>query len=181
MYDYASLTSHSNQGSGIADFLLFAPVSAFTTIQGPTLTAAPDPPVPGEEVTITANHVFPNGEGFIKLTCKPFVNQMMGKTTGDTGNKKFLPSIEVFVPGSYATLHEFVKNSLNEPCILLAKEGNCDAGFYYQLGNSCNYAWLSEAEWSTGTTKEGSKGYKMTWEASAAGIFMYKGTITNKA
>lgn len=183
MYDYTSLKSHSNQGSGISDVLLFAPVSAFAAsgIKEPTLTASPGTPTPGEEVTVVANHTFSSGEGFIELLCAPFVNKMMANISGETGSKKFLPRVEVVVPGSYATLHEFVKNALNEPCILLAKEGNCDAGFYYQIGTSCNYAWMESAEWDTGTTKDGRKGYKMTWEASASGILIYTGTITLKS
>jgi hypothetical protein len=180
-YDFASLKTHSNQGSGVSDILLFAPITEFTTISGPTITASPGVPVPGEEVTISADHVFPANAGFIEVLCAPFVNQMMAATTGDTGNKKFNPKVEVFVPGSYAVLHEFAKNIMNLPAILLVKEGNCEAGFYYQIGNSCNFAWIDVMEWGTGTTKDGKKGYKITWEASAAGIYTYTGTVTKKA
>src|SRR5690606_39496325 len=137
--NYQSLQNHKNQTSGVSDILLFAPVSAFTTISGPTITAPPGPPVAGEEVTITADHEFNSTEGFIKMLCAPFVNQITATSVGETGSRKFNPTIEVFIPGSYAELHEFVKNALNQPAILLCKEGDCEAGFYYQIGSNCVY------------------------------------------
>jgi hypothetical protein len=61
-------------------------------------------------------------------------------------------------------VHEALKNWLNTPLIVLLKDANCEDGFYYQLGNSCVPAYLS-ADFSTGTTIDGQKGYliKVMW------------------
>lgn len=180
-YSYQSLTTPKNTGSGVSDFFYFAPVSIFTLIASPTLTAPPGVPVPGEEVTITADHTFGVGDGFVKMLCAPFMNQFSATAVGDPGSKKLSPKFEVFMTGSYAELHEFAKNALNQPAIILSKDANCDANMYYQIGSSCVYAWLTDINWSSGQTRDGKKGYAFTWETAASSILLYKGGVTEKA
>lgn len=181
MYDFDHLKEPINSETGVADSFLWAPVAAFTDIKGPTLTASPGTPTPGEEVAITANHTFAAGEGFIEVICSPFKNQFNAPGIGSPGSMKFNPKLEVFVPGSYAKLHEFIKNLKNTPGIALIKDSQCEAGIHYQLGSSCSYCWVTAVEWGTGTNKDGEKGYKVTFETTASAVMNYKGTVTKKA
>ena len=60
---------------------------------------------------------------------------------------------------------------LNKPLIALSKDADCAADLYYQLGCDCVFAYLT-ADFSTGTTKDGVKGYsaKISY---AGGILLY--------
>jgi hypothetical protein len=75
--------------------------------------------------------------------------------------------MKVFIPGSYADAHEMVANMINQPLIVLTKDSNCPAKMWYQLGCDCTSAYL-KADFSTGTTKDGVKGYSGTisWQNS---------------
>jgi len=181
-YNYDDLLEPQNSGSGVADQFLFAPISAFAAsgIKGPTLTASPGTPVPGEETTITDAHTFVTGEGFIRVLCSPFKNNLTAAAIGETGSMKLNPKLEVVVPGSYAVQHEFFKNGMNIPGIILIKDSLCEANMYYQIGTSCVYGWMTAVEFTTGSNKDGQKAYKVTFESTAAGIYIYKGTVTFK-
>jgi hypothetical protein len=162
-YAYQNLVTPQNTGSGIADYVLLAPVSWFDT-DGIKCPAAPFTD-PGDEVTVKAAHVFLAGKGFVRYALAPEKNQYDAKTIGDKGFNKFDMESAIFIPGSYAEVHEAIKNWMNIPLIALEKDSNCGANFYYQLGCDCTYAYMSP-EFSTGTTKDGVKGYsiKITWQ-----------------
>ncbi len=162
-YAYANLLSPQNTGSGIADFVLLAPAADFAP-DGIKCPAAPFTN-PGDEVTVFAAHEFLPGKGFVKYALAPEKNSYDAKTIGDKGFNKFDMESTIFIPGSYAEVHEAIKNWMNQPLIALEKDSNCGANFYYQLGCDCTFAYMSP-EFTTGTTKDGVKGYsvKLTWQ-----------------
>ncbi|HRN79982.1 MAG TPA: hypothetical protein PKY29_04485 [Ferruginibacter sp.] len=155
-YAYRHLKTPQNTQSGVGDFVLVAPVSDFED-DGIKCPSAPFTN-PGDEVKILTPHVFKSGKGFIKIMLAPEKNQLNGATIGDKGFQKLDLVLDVFIPGSYALLHETVKNLLNQPLIAMTKDSDCPANMYYQLGCDCVYAYLT-VDFSTGTTRDGMKGY----------------------
>lgn len=170
MYAYQNLVTPRNTGSGIADYILIAPVSWFA-VDGIKCPEAPFDN-PGDEIKVRTQHEFIAGKGFVKYALAPEKNSYDAKTIGDKGFNKFDIESSIFFPGSYAELHEAIKNWMNIPLIALEKDSNCGANFYYQLGCDCTFAYLSP-EFTTGTTKDGTKGYvgKITWQNDFVQIF----------
>jgi hypothetical protein len=172
-YAYKNLLEPQNVGSGIAEFILLAPVSWFTTIATPTAPFTNQ----GDSITVTADHEFIDGKGFAKMQLAPRKNKFDLKSIGDIGlNKQVTDAIEIFVPGSYAEVHEQMRNLLNTPLIVLVKDCDCDFETYYQFGCDCQYSWAT-FDFSTGTTIDGNKGF-MGKIIHDGGLFIYKGAIT---
>lgn len=160
-YAYTNLKNPINTGSGIADHMLVAPVRDFVD-GGIKCPVAPFDGQPlGESVQILEAHEFIAGRGFAKIQLAPEKNQITGKTIGDLGFQKMDFEVKVFVPGSYAAAHEMVANMINVPLITLHKDANCPANMWYQFGCDCTGAYMS-FDFSTGTTKDGVKGYEGT-------------------
>ena len=170
-YVYAHLKTPKNTGSGVGDFILLAPVSDFTAIQCPVAPFTN----PGDQVTIKTAHTFTTGRGFIRIALAPEKNQLTAKTIGDKGFQKLDQEYDVFIPGSYAEVHEFVKNILNTPLIVLGKDSDCSADLWYQLGCDCVFAYMS-VDFATGTTKDGNKGYSGKVSYLGGSILLYKVT-----
>jgi hypothetical protein len=177
-YVFQNLKNAQNIDSGIADFLLLAPVRDFATdgIKCPTAPFTE----PGDEVKIKQDHVFKDGKGFAEYLLAPESNQLQASTIGDIGFKKLDQQLTILIPGSYAELHEAAKNILNVPLIVLAKDSNCPANMHYQLGCDCVYAWASN-EFGTGTTRDGKKGYTITINYLQGYIQLYTGAIQRLA
>jgi hypothetical protein len=172
-YAYKNLVTPRNISSGISEYILIAPVSWLTTIATPTAPFTNQ----GDSIKITSDHVFVDGKGFVKMQLSPRKNQFNMKTTGDQGlNKLVTDAIEFFVPGSYAEVHEQMKNLLNTPLLVLVKDCNCVDEMFYQFGCDCMSCWAT-VDFSTGFTHEGNKGYmgKITFDNS---LFIYEGEIT---
>lgn len=160
---YKSLPTWQNSTSGIADYVLLAPVSFFD-VDGIKCPEAPFTN-PGDEVKILTAHTFLSGKGFIRVALAPEKNQLNAKTIGDKGFQKLDFELDIFVPGSYADVHELIKNLINTPLIAIVKDSNCGADILYQLGCDCVYAYAS-FDFSTGTNNQGVKGYngKITYQ-----------------
>lgn len=163
VYTFTNLTQPKNNASGISEYILVAPVYDFA-VDGIKCPEAPFT-LPGDSSKITSPHVFNAGRAFAKIICAPEKNQLNAKTTGDKGFNKLDFEYDFFVAGSYAELHEAMANYLNTPLIVLGKDSNCAAEMYYQLGCDCVYAYMT-IDFSTGTTKDGNKGYagKVTYQ-----------------
>ncbi|HYC27604.1 MAG TPA: hypothetical protein VEB42_02295 [Chitinophagaceae bacterium] len=174
MYNYQHLLTPKNIGSGIAQQLLIAPVEYFATngIKSPPATGTN----PGDEVIISSSHVFKSGKGFIEILLAPELNSFQATQMGDKGSSKFDQSLRVFVPGSYFEVHETVKNLLNVPFIALIKDSECPADFYYQVGACGVYAYFT-CDFTTGTTKEGKKGYEMVLNYTHSFVQLYQGNV----
>ena len=175
---YQHLKKAQNTGSGVADAFYFAPIEAFAAdgIKCPTPPVPPATATLADKVTITEDHEFVATNGFIKVVTAPFKNQITAQSIGEPGSQKFNQSLEVFVPGSYAELHGTMALLNNAACIVLIKDSACEAGNYYQLGCDCLFAWAT-AEFGTGTTRDGQKGYKVTFSYPTDAILTYKGAV----
>lgn len=169
-YVYANLKTPQNTGSGIADFVLLAPVSDFEE-DGINCPVAPFTN-PGDEVKIKVAHTFKSGRKFAKFLLAPQKNQLSTTTIGDLGFQKMDFELKIFIAGSYKEVHEAVKNILNTPLIVLIKDSNCSANMWYQLGCDCAYAWASFA-FNTGTTIDGIKGYEGTIKYQSGYVQLY--------
>jgi hypothetical protein len=173
MYNFAHIKKPINTGSGVAEKVFIAPVDWFAAdgIKSPG-----DWLQIGDKVTIQDDHVFLSGKAFFELALAPEKNSYTAKAIGDNGFIQFANELKINLPGSYDLQHEFIKNILNSPCIVIIKDANCPANIYYQIGNACAYAYLS-ADFETGTTKEGSKNYLLTVKNSASSVLIYAGDL----
>ena len=125
----------------------------------------------GDSLKIKTAHEFLTDKGFIYFSLAPEKNKLDIKAAGDTGFVKQNIEVDIFIPGSYVEAHEQVKNLLNVKLIAMVKDANCEENLLYHLGCDCQAAYLT-ADFSTGTTKDGNKGYagKLTY---AGGILFY--------
>lgn len=130
----------------------------------------------GDEVIIYADHVFKPGLGFITFALAPDKNSYDAKMIGDTGFNKFANEVKLMLPGSYVDLHEQVFNWLGLPCILLIKDADCP-NHWYQVGTDCIPARIA-TEFTTGTTRDGNKGYLLTITNTAEKVYQYSGDVT---
>ncbi|MES2457230.1 MAG: hypothetical protein V4594_16870 [Bacteroidota bacterium] len=170
VYTFTNLMDPQNTASGISDFILLAAVADFEA-DGIKCPEAPFA-TPGDKVKITSPHVFKTDKAFAKIICAPEKNQLNVGSIGDTGFTKGDFNLEMFVPGSYAELHEAMGEYLNRPLIALVKDSNCGANQWYQLGCDCVFANL-KWDFSTGTTKDGVKGYKISVTYQNGYILLY--------
>lgn len=157
-------------GSGIADFMGFAPIDDFTTIVAPVAGAT----------DIATAHTFAVGGGFYKIPTSPNKNKLSSPSVGEPGSLKFTSKLEVFVAGSKKELHKFVSDIKNVGGIVIAKDASCDEANFYQVGSECTPAYLTNGSaFDTGTTVDGVKGYMLTFEAPTAPT-TYSGAVVWK-
>lgn len=171
MQSFFNLNNPVNTGAGVAEKILLAHKNWFVSIKSPGYYEQP-----GDDVVIKDTHIFKPGYGFISIALAPEKNSLDAKTIGDTLFQKLANELKVFIPGSYAELHEEIWQLMNQPLIVLIKDSNCPANMYYQLGTDCVAAYLA-ADFSTGTTKDGIKGYSATITNTSPKVFLYKGQI----
>jgi hypothetical protein len=171
---YTNLTAPTNTASGISEFFLIAQASDFVEggIKCPAAPVDGDPA--GLSVKITEPHEFQAGRGFAKIVCAPEKNSLDAKTIGDLLFQKLDFELKVFIPGSYAELHEQAGQWINKQLIVLTKDSNCQANMWYQLGCDCTFAYL-KVDFSTGTTKDGVKGYSgtVTWQNAFVQLYTH--------
>lgn len=168
-YVYTNLENPQNTTSGVGEYCLIAPVRWFAT------NGIKKPAAGG--VLVSDNHVFALSEyGFAKYMLAPEKNQLEASTVGEKGSYKLSQELTIFLPGSYQEAHESVMYLLNEPLIVLQRDADCETNFYYQLGGPCRYASL-KADFKTGTTVEGVKGYLCTISFVNSAIWLYSGTV----
>ena len=174
-FDYAHKLTDSIKESGVADHFFFAPVSEMASIKCPATA---------DDVVIAAAHTFTDAVdgGFYKVACAPSKQKLGASFTGEAGSLKIMKKFEAFVPGSQEDLHKLIKHLKNEALILLVKDADCPADQYYQLGCDCLHAYLSaDGGFETGTTKDGQKGYKLTFEYPSSSVLIYTAAVTEHA
>ncbi len=171
---YINLKTPINTTSGISDYFLVAPEADFAEdgIKCPPAPVDGDPM--GQGIKIIEDHEFLVGRGFAKVVAAPEKNDFTGKTIGDLGFNKLDLAAKFVVAGSYEQVHEQIASMLNVPLILLFKDSECQANIWYQLGCDCTKAYM-ETEWQTGTTKDGMKGYIVTFKWQNPFIQLYAG------
>ena len=163
---YTNLTKPRNTTSGIAENAWLAFAEDFLTIQCPPATGTKE-----ERYTIKTAHVFKDATNkFMKFRLVPGKNNLSLASAGDTGLQRLTSTLVIFVPGSYIEAHATIQDMINQPLIVLAKDAECSANQYYQLGCECTGAYLAE-NFTTGTTVDGVKGYECT--ITYTGAFAY--------
>lgn len=169
---FINLLTPENVQSGIGEIVFLAPVSFFTSIKKPT------PPFlfAGSSVMIFDTHTFAAGKNFLQILLAPQKNDFNAKTDGELGSYALTQELKCIIAGSYAEQHEFIKNTVNQPIIALVKDANCGAGFMYQVGTECVPAYLT-TDFTTGTTKDGIKGYSCTISSRSKSVLMYAGDL----
>lgn len=172
---FKNLLQPQNRESGVAQKLFVAPVSFFE--EGGIMAPSPPYLYDGAEVVIEDSHIFLAGKGFLEIALAPEKNNLDMKMIGDTGFTKFDQVIKAIIPGSYAIQHELMKNLLNQQLIVIIKDSNCPANLYYQLGTSCVPAYMS-TDFTTGTTREGLKGYNASFNSSLGYLQIYAGVVS---
>lgn len=157
------LLDPGNRASGVANHFFFAPVSWFETIQCP----------PEDGIVIPFEHVFNVGKDWVRVNVAPNTGEVMATAMGEQGSKKFVKKYKGFVPGTKEQLHASMAGLLNEPIILLVPDSDCPSGYRYQLGCDCVFAYCESAEFTTGTLKEGRKGYMVEFTYPTEKVNIY--------
>lgn len=176
-YRHIGTNGYKNVASGVSEVVYLAPKAAFTA-NGIKSPVAPFTN-PGDEMTINETHEFIEGQGFTKYQGAPGKNTLSINTRGMAGTLSQNQELLVFIPGNEIEVHEQVKNMMNVPFVGLVKDVNCADGPCHQVGGVCQAVWLSNAPWVSGTSKDGEKGYTLTFQYDGSPMF-YKGTITEK-
>ena|SRR5690554_1294899 len=176
---YEKLTKAKFVNTGMANAVFFAPTSYFEEdgIKGPTTGSASTL----ENMTVISDdHVFKTGKGFIKLNCAPFKNELNASGIGEVGSMSLDQTINVNVLGNYAELHASMSLLLNEPCIVILGGVDCVDEPRTQLGTECVPTYVSSMEFTSGTLKDGQKGYAVSFNSVAGAIFSYEGDVIEK-
>lgn len=162
LYNYGNIAKETTVKPGSCKILIGIK-SYFTSIAVPTAHAAA-----GESKTISDDHTFTSGKGFIE--CLGYVRQKgagKGSTVGELGSKTMKWEISVPVSGLSAPLLEFIEGGLNNDFIILAADGclcGVDADTYLQFGCENIPAQLS-VDGDLGTIEGGFKGATLKFES----------------
>ena len=174
MYSFKNISEPDNANTGVAEVVYIALSEWFEPggikKPGPFIDA-------GDEVIIKDSHIFKAGKGFIECSLAPGQNSYDAKSLGDTFFQQFSIELRIILPGSYSLLHEQISRYIGKSVIALIKDANCPAEMYYQIGTE-SIAGRISADFSTGTTLDGIKGYPVTVSNTAAKVFLYAGNIT---
>lgn len=175
---YKSVLKVAHVGSGLADIALWAPLTSFDTngVQVPNAFGVAT--TNAELVSILSDHVFLLDHGFIKLQAASGKVSLEAKLVGDPGSKKVMQQAKVFIAGSDPDLHAQIMLMMNQPSVWLFKDPDCNDPQYYQLGSECVGATLVDGTFSTGTTRDGVKGWEFTVEFPSPSLWIYKGALT---
>lgn len=162
--------------------ILIAPVSWFTTIGAPK--ALHDSTTPANEGTtfaelgsITVDHVFPTGKGFMTLVGAIETTDLKSAWLGEGVNKIVENKTTIVLEGSSAELVGLSRWVKNQRFIVLMQEAEED--LYRQIGSAEYSAIFTELDANTEATREGLKrrtftlSDKQRYEAP-----IYLGTVT---
>jgi len=175
MYAYQSQLQPHYSSSGIGERCWLAPVRWFAQPYG---IPVPVPPFtgPGDSVRILTDHQWAHPDfGFVAMQLAPEKNMLSMRSIGGRETQKFEHTLNVFFAGSTAVLHETLSQMINEPFIALARDSTCEGKMIYQLGNRKSWLWL-QADWESGTSAEGDKGYNCRFRWIGPSAYIFQGT-----
>jgi azurin len=175
-YKKITKADQKNLGGGYKNVVLWAPRDTFS------LVAMPDPAVTtsGASLSVTDDHTFSTGNGFISWLCKQASVTLTAETTGDPGARSLVWSTTFSLMGDAASTQEQLEDMLNDDVIMLLKDSNCLAATdFVQLGDECNNPEV-DVKFDGKTTAEGQKEYVVTVKVKRAKYF-YSGTVTEKS
>lgn len=172
-YAYENLKKGSlSSDPGLGKVIYGAPVGWFAAagIKKPTAAAAA-----GDEYTISDDHVFEVGKGFITLYSTLDTGEFTAEMVGDRDSRTFNPKLVYQNPGLNAEKIEFANKSKDDDWIFLVPLVD---GTVLQLGTELLPCEVM-ASLGSGKTSGGYKG--ASYEAETFGsIYEYKGTIELK-
>lgn len=113
------------------------------------------------------------GKGFIKLDLQVDLNSVSTALVGNRGNKKDQTTLNVFIPGTRATVLGFKKLYKNVPGIYLVKDYN---GNTFCVGTDLSPAYIDNLEVTTGQGNEDNNGGTGTM-MSNSNLYVYNGSI----
>jgi hypothetical protein len=162
-------TNYNAQG-GYKALVYFAPASDFTTINQPSNNAAV-----GDAVSVFTADTFPSGKGYMQLPAKMHSVTSKTTSTGDDGAQSLVHEFEAIVLGDSIIHLDTFQNMLNDQCVFLLQDQNCNFGTYIRFGDNC-LTPVMKVTFDGKTTKEGMKEYKITGTIKGHKVF-YSGTI----
>jgi hypothetical protein len=175
IYKKMAKADQKNVEGGYKNVVLFAPVADATSWAKPTDT----PAALGDRVTITDNHVFSAGNGFISLVTKKHSVTSTAETTGEDGAKSLTWKAKFTILGDSASTLESMQEMLNDDLIFLLKDQDClNATDRVQFGDECTSPDIN-ITFDGKTTKEGLKEYTLELSVKAKKFF-YLGDVTEK-
>jgi len=157
VYGARTKADQTNMQGGYKNVVLFAPVDTFQSMAHPTGS----PSGAGDKVTITGDHVFadPGVDGWISWATKKHSVEGTWESTGEDGAKSITYKYKFTLLGDDASTLEQVRDMLNDDCIFLVKDQDCqNATEYVQLGDDC-LAPTASVSGGSKTTAEGLKEY----------------------
>lgn len=149
--------------SGTGEVIYIALQSWFASIAKPT------------DMVISASHSFNADKGFLRLQATPQKNSASGKSSGELGMNNTQYTIQGFIAGSYALQHSLLRSITNKPLFVIVPDTS-DPTLFYQIGSEDIPAYI-KPEFSTGTSKDGTKGYAIDASSSNSAFAIYEGTI----
>ena len=172
-FNYASiggLGGAENPG-GIAQRLLFAPTSYFTTIEEPenmsTATTA------AELTEVTANHVFVATKFFHTLYCTQGKGKGSFKNAAEVDASGGFYEAEFFVPGVDAATQGLLRKMKADEHVFLLPMAD---GVNHQMGTTNFPAKLMEYEFGTAENGSGVRGTTIKLRSFQMGPITYSGT-----
>jgi hypothetical protein len=164
-----------NRDGGYKNVIYFAPVDTFLSIKAPT----PTPTALGDTKKITTAHTFNAPAGFISLTSKMHAVKTKTTSIGDDGVQQLEHEFEGIVTGDSAEHLEQFEAMLNDNCIFLVKDQNCQsANDLVQFGDECLTPTI-KVEFDSADTNSGVKNYKITGKVRGKKYF-YSAVVTEK-
>ncbi len=168
MSAYTDLTTKKFVEGGLAEYFLIARREDITTLKCP---------IAPEKVLVVGPHVFVALGGFAKVSCAPEYNNMEAVSVGEKGSLRMMKKFTTFLLGSESVLHQFIANHANDGSIILFKDASCGEDQWYQLGCDCFSAYVDNFKYTSGTTKDGRKGYHIEYTVPAEAVQIYTGVV----
>lgn len=173
MINYVALPGlqGSENRPGLMKNIYIAPVRDFASIATPTDSGNMD----GSSVTITGDHTFNVGRGWIRMYSTLASAQLIAETIGERDGRGHRLELNAFRPGVGAQNIEFANKALYDEFVILVETLE---GEFLQMGTERLAVECTGASMDTGNVEgSGRKGYTFTFETFGS-PYVYEGTIT---
>jgi hypothetical protein len=178
-YDYKALKKNTGKDNspGIKKKVYVAPRSWFddANVSGGLQVPIDVPVNPGDEYTISTDHNFITGEGFIEMYTTLDTGEFTAELVGDRDSRTTNPKLTVMHPGMDAERIEFAENVKNDEFIVLFEGLD---GTIYQMGQDGLECDIVPSR-ASGKVSGGYFGQTFNIE-SFGPIFVYTGALTLK-
>lgn len=175
-YDFVDVSGPGNRenAGGLAVDVLYAPVSHFTAIQGVTNPYA----AVGDQVSISTDHTFDVGKGFVKLRFVPDTHGLTGTPPEGRDASGYNARVEGdVVAATEEEIAEVLLNLMTSDVIVLIKTANEK---WLQLGTEDFPAQIRQMDDTTGTPVEGQSKQRVAIVSNQPKKLYYTGTRTLK-